>query len=62
MERVADELKLIKKNIKELEAMEEQYTFALQNYMKENSVLVNMAGDTLVTWKSAKGSKRFARG
>lgn len=59
MERVADELKLIKKNIKELEAMEEQYTFALQNYMKENSVLVNMAGDTLVTWKSAKGPKRF---
>ena len=59
MERVADELKLIKKNLKELEATEEQYTFALQNYMKENSVLVNMAGETLVTWKSAKGSRRF---
>ena len=59
MERVADELKLIKKSIKELEEAEEKYTFAIQNYMKENSTLLNMAGETLVTWKSAKGSKRL---
>lgn len=59
IERISDELKLIKKNIKELEQAEEQYVFAIQNYMKENGTLINMAGDTLVTWKSAKGSKKL---
>jgi len=59
MERMCDDLKLLKKQAKEIEAMIETGTFAVQNYMRENSTLINMAGETLVTWKSAKGSKRF---
>ena len=59
MERICDDLKVLKMQAKEIEAMIEKGTFAIQNYMRENSTLINMMGDTLVTWKSAKGSKRF---
>lgn len=59
MERIADELKLLKKNVKELEDAIEARTFAIQSFMGDNGTLMNMAGETLVTWKSAKGSKRL---
>jgi len=59
IERFADELKLLKKNVKELEEAIEARTFAIQSYMRDNSVLQNVMGEALVTWKSAKGSKRF---
>jgi predicted phage-related endonuclease len=59
IERLADELKLYKLQQKQLEDAIEARQFAIQNFMRENSTLMNMAGDTLVTWKSAKGTKRF---
>jgi hypothetical protein len=59
IERFADELKIFKKNVKELEDAIEARTFAIQSFMRDNSVLQNVMGEALVTWKSAKGSKRF---
>jgi len=59
IEALARELRGVKNQIKQLEEYEEKATFVLQNFMKENSTLMNVAGETLATWKSAKGSKRF---
>ncbi|CAB4127614.1 hypothetical protein UFOVP95_38 [uncultured Caudovirales phage] len=59
VEAVARELRRVKNQIKELEAIEEKATFLLQSFMGENSSLLNVAGETLATWKSAKGSKRL---
>ena len=59
MERLADELKLFKMQAKQLEEAIEARQFAIQSFMGESSTLMNMAGESLVTWKSAKGSKRF---
>lgn len=59
VEALARELRGVKNQIKSLEEYEEKATFVLQNFMKENSTLMNVAGETLATWKSAKGSKRF---
>jgi predicted phage-related endonuclease len=59
MERLADELKLFKMQAKQLEEAIEARQFAIQSFMGESATLMNMAGETLVTWKSAKGSKRF---
>ena len=59
VEAVAKELRHVKNQIKQLEEYEEKATFVLQKWMGENSTLINVAGETLATWKSAKGSKRF---
>lgn len=59
MERLADELKLFKMQAKQLEEAIEARQFAIQSFMGDSGTLMNMAGETLVTWKSAKGSKRF---
>jgi predicted phage-related endonuclease len=59
MERLADELKLFKMQAKQLEEAIEARQFAIQSFMGESSTLMNMAGESLVTWKSAKGAKRF---
>lgn len=59
MERLADELKLFKMQSKQLDEAIEARQFAIQHFMGECGTLMNMAGETLVTWKSAKGSKRF---
>jgi hypothetical protein len=59
MERLADELKVFKKHMKDLEEAIEARQFAIQSFMGESATLMNMAGETLVTWKSAKGAKRF---
>ena len=59
VEAVAKELRHVKNQIKQLEEYEEKATFVLQKCMGENSTLMNVAGETLATWKSAKGSKRF---
>ena len=59
MERLADELKLFKMQAKQLDEAIEARQFAIQSFMGESGTLMNMAGEALVTWKSAKGSKRF---
>ena len=59
MERLADELKLFKMQSKQLDEAIEARQFAIQSFMGASATLMNMAGDTLVTWKSAKGSKRL---
>ena len=59
VEAVAKELRHVKNQIKQLEEYEEKATFMLQKFMGESGTLMNVAGETLATWKSAKGSKRF---
>ena len=54
-----DQLRKIKATIKELEANEEGLTAQLQAYMKDAEEIVDVTGSSLVTWKSAKGAKRF---
>jgi predicted phage-related endonuclease len=49
----------IKKSIKTWEEKEELAKAWLMSYMGEKAELVNVAGDILVTWKTAKPSKRF---
>ena len=59
VEAVAKELRHVKNQIKQLEEYEDKATFVLQKCMGESGTLMNVAGETLATWKSAKGSKRF---
>jgi predicted phage-related endonuclease len=59
VETIAKELRHVKNQIKQLEEYEEKATFVLQKCMGESGTLMNVAGETLATWKSAKGSKRF---
>ena len=49
----------IKANIKALEAQEEQYQTLVSGYMGEASVLSNIEGQVLATWKNAKPSIKF---
>ena len=59
IEHVASVLKQIKTNIKDLEQQEENAAVILQVFMKDSSQLVNVAGDVLASWKSAKPSKKL---
>jgi len=49
----------VKANIKALEAQEEQYQTLVAGYMGEASVLSNIEGQVLATWKNAKPSVKF---
>jgi predicted phage-related endonuclease len=49
----------VKANIKVLEAQEEQYQTLVSGYMGEASVLSNIEGQVLATWKNAKASPKF---
>lgn len=49
----------VKANIKALEAQEEQYQTLVAGYMGEASVLSNIEGQVLATWKNAKPSIKF---
>ena len=49
----------VKANIKALEAQEEQYQTLVSGYMGEASVLSNIEGQVLATWKNAKSSAKF---
>lgn len=49
----------IKANIKALEAQEEQIQTLVSGYMGEASVLSNIEGQVLATWKNAKSSPKF---
>jgi predicted phage-related endonuclease len=59
VETACAQLKKIKEQIKLLESHEEAYTTAIQNFMANKAILETMAGDTLATWKTAKGTRRF---
>jgi predicted phage-related endonuclease len=52
-------LKDIKHQIKALEEQEERLEVELRNIMKDTSEIRSIDGSTLVTWRSAKPSKRF---
>ena len=58
-EETAYMLKTCKAKIKDLEAIEEELTVALQNRMRSSGELVTVDGSILATWKASKGSKRF---
>ena len=49
----------VKANIKALEAQEEQLQTLVSGYMGEASVLSNIEGQVLATWKNAKPSLKF---
>ena len=49
----------VKANIKALEAQEEQLQTLVSGYMGESSVLSNIEGQVLATWKNAKPSVKF---
>jgi hypothetical protein len=60
LEHASMQLKALKSQIKDLEAQEEKWQGAIQGYMMEAAELVTIDGQVLVTWKTAKGSKRFS--
>jgi hypothetical protein len=49
----------VKAQIKALEAQEEQYQTMVAGYMGDASVLSNIEGQVLATWKNAKPSIKF---
>lgn len=59
MVEAVNQLRKIKAAIKELELNEDQITTQLQSVMREADEIVDVAGNSLVTWKLSKGSKRF---
>ena len=59
VERAIAQLKDIKTQIKHMEAAEEQIEVQVRNLMGEYQEIRGVDGTTLVSWKSAKSSKRF---
>jgi len=60
VERAIAQLRDVKQQIKHLEGTEEQLEVAVRNLMGESQEIMTVDGQTLVTWKSAKSSKRFS--
>ena len=60
VERAISQLRDVKQQIKHLETTEEQLEVAVRNLMGESQEIMTVDGQTLVTWKSAKSSKRFS--
>jgi predicted phage-related endonuclease len=54
------QLKQYKANIKALEDQSEALEVAIRNTMGDKGEIVSISGDTLVTWRSSKSSKRFS--
>ena len=54
------QLKQYKANIKALEEQSEALEVAIRNTMGDKSEIVSVSGETLVTWRSSKSSKRFS--
>jgi len=52
-------LSAIKKEIKALEAREDQFQTLVQGYMEDKATLASIDGNVLATWKSAKASQKF---
>ena len=60
VEQMCSQLKAVKKQIKQLEEAEESMTGQLMAWMKDHSEVVSVDGSTILTWKQAKGSKKFS--
>jgi len=60
VEMAISQLRDIKNQIKHLEAAEEGIEVQIRNLMAEKQEIRAVDGTSLVTWKSAKGSKRFS--
>jgi predicted phage-related endonuclease len=60
IELAVAQLKQYKASIKALEDQSEALEVAIRNTMGDKSEIVSISGDTLVTWRSAKTSKRFS--
>ena len=60
VEQVVGQLKQIKGQIKQLEELEESLEVSVRNAMGENAEIRSFDGNTLVTWKASKSSKRFS--
>lgn len=54
------QLKQYRANIKALEDQSEALEVAIRNTMGDKSEIVSVSGETLVTWRSSKSSKRFS--
>jgi len=52
-------LSAIKREIKALEAREDQFQTLVQGYMEDKATLASIDGNVLATWKSAKASQKF---
>ena len=60
LEVAVNDLRSIKAQIKELETLEETLEVAVRNALQDKDELINVAGETLVTWRTSKPSKRFS--
>jgi predicted phage-related endonuclease len=60
VEMAITQLRDIKTQIKNLETAEEQVEVAIRNLMGESQEIRTVDGQTLVSWKSSKSSKRFS--
>lgn len=60
IEMAIQQLKQIKANIKAFEDQGEQIEVAVRNLMQDRDEIVSVSGETLVTWRSSKSSKRFS--
>jgi predicted phage-related endonuclease len=60
VEVAVTQLKQYKANIKALEDQSEALEVAIRNTMGDKGEIVSISGDTLVTWRSSKSSKRFS--
>lgn len=58
-EQVVAAYKNIKSQMAELEAKADEAELILKNYMGEKAELLDVAGKTLVTWKTTKSTKAF---
>ena len=58
IETLIKDLQELKNSKKDIEEIEEERKMAIMEFMKEADTLVNLAGDTLITWKTTKPAKR----
>lgn len=54
------QLKQYKASVKAMEDQAEALEVAIRNLMQEKDEIVSVSGETLVTWRSSKSSKRFS--
>ena len=60
LETAVAQLKEIRGVVKQYEEKAEQLETAIRASMQEYSNILSVSGETLVTWRSAKSSKRFS--
>ena len=60
IEMAVAQLKQYKSSIKALEEQMEGLEVAIRNVMQDKDEIVSVSGETLVTWRNSKSSKRFS--